>query len=326
MSANLPVPAWYDVLWTLVALPLVVLPLAGLVWVVVRLVRGPGDPAPSVAARAARRHATAVSALAWSVLAITLLGGAAAVADMPLSLGQGLAYGLVPAAAGVSLAAVQAVGELTWPRPTGPVRRARLDRRTVADVAPAALRRAVWAWSTLLGGLLLACGLAAAENGRSVARSFEDGSTAAGPFPGWFYGLPLLVATVVVLASTEGTLRLVARRASVSDAEPAWDLALRRLSAHRLLRGAQLVLGLTTTGVTLVAGTALRSVGTDWDAPASGSTVHVATGTGLMVLALVALLTTLALAALPATGPDPAAGPRTALRPTAPDGVADAAR
>ncbi|NCT89716.1 hypothetical protein GXB85_01915 [Cellulomonas sp. APG4] len=318
MSVGLLVPAWYDVLWTLVVLPVLVLPLAAVVWVVVRLVRGPVAPAPTAAARAAHRHATAVSTLAWVALAITLLGGAAVVAHTPLSLGQGLAFGLVPAAAGLSLAAVQAIGELTWPRPTGTVRRAGLVPRSAADVAPAALRRALWSWGALLGTLLLACGLTAADDGRSVARSFEDGSSAAGPFPGWFYALPLLVATAVVLLSAEGTLRLVTRRASVSDAEPTWDLALRRLSAHRLLRGAQLVLGLTTAGVTLVAGTALRNVGSSAGAPGSSSPVHVALGTGLMTLAVGALLATLVLAALPAPGPDAAAGPRTALPPGAP--------
>lgn len=317
MSARLLLPPWYDVAWTLAALLAGVLLVAALVWVVARVVRGTGAP-QSPPARAARRHATAVSALAWVALVVTLVGGAAGVAAQPLSLGQGLAFGLVPAAAGLSLAAVQAVGELTWPRPTGTVRRARLVRRTAADVAPPVLRRAVRTSGAALGLVLLVCGLVAAPDGRSVARAFEDGSSAAGPFPGWFYGVPLLVATGVVLVATEGTLRLIARRPSVSEAEPGWDLALRRLSAHRLLRGAQLVLGLTTAGVTLVAGTALRNVGTSVGVPASGSTGHVVVGTALMALALAALLTTLALAALPAVGPDPAPGPRTSLRPDAP--------
>lgn len=272
----LMIPAWHDVLWTLVVLGV---PLLLVVVLAVRSLRG-GPTPPSRAAAAARRHAAWVHALAWSagLGALLALGQGAAPAVAVLAeaygeraggspaLGRGVLVGLVPAGVGLAFLAVHAVGELTWPRPTGAVRRAVLTRRTTADVAPRLLRRSTWAWATGLVVVLVACG-AVSPDGRSVARAWEGGGGAAGPFPGWFYGVPLLVAALVVLLAAEGVLRLVARRPAVTDAAPAWDLALRRLSAHRVLRGAQLVLGVTSGAVLAVAGSAVRNLGDPMGGP-----------------------------------------------------------
>ncbi|WP_298456483.1 hypothetical protein [uncultured Cellulomonas sp.] len=241
--------------------------LVGLVVLVVVAVAGVRAPAPppSRAAQAARRHAAVVHALALAVLVLAVATGPTLVAALPASLVQGVLLGLVPAAAGVGFCAVQAVGEATWPRPSGTLRRAPLVRRTVADVAPRRLRRLTWAWAVVLVVTLVACGLVA-DGGRALTRQWDLGSASASPFPGWFYGVPLLVAVAVVLVASEGVLRLVARRPVVSDADLPWDLALRRLSAHRALRGAQLVLAWTAAGVLLVAGMAMHGVGTEFAA------------------------------------------------------------
>jgi len=234
--------------------------LVGLVLGVVALARRPA-PAPSEAAEAARRHAGVVSGLALAVLLGSLVVGAAIAGGSATGLEHGRYLGLVPAAAGAAFALVHAIGELTWPRPTGTLRRAPLARRTTADVTPAWLRRVTWAVATLAVVALVLCGLVADDDGRGLSRTYPDGAAGAGPFPGWFYGAPLLVAVVVVLAATEGVLRLVAHRPAVMNAAPEWDLALRRLSAHRVLRGAQLVLGWTTAGVLLLAGNAASALG-----------------------------------------------------------------
>jgi hypothetical protein len=132
--------------------------------------------------------------------------------------------------------------------------------------------------------VLVACGIASDE-GRAITRSFPQGSATSGPFPGWYFGLPLIAAVVVVLVAAEGVLRLVATRPTVAGADPAWDLALRRLSAHRLLRGTQLVLAWTAAGVLLVAGAALRNVGGPVTPDlASASLLH--TGLGVAALGL----------------------------------------
>lgn len=263
------------------------------------LLSRPGTPPPSQTAAAARRHAAVVSGVAWGLSLLTLVAGGPVATAATSGLTEGVALGLVPAVAGVVLAAVHAVGELTWPRPTGTVRRAGLVRRTVADVAPRRLHLLLRGWAATLVVVLLVCGLVADD--RQVTRTLENGATSAGPFPGWFYGVPLLVATLVVLGATEGVLHLVARRPAVVDARPAWDLSLRRLSAHRVLRGGQLVLGLTTAGVLAVAGSAVHNVGTGTvvDGVAQDSLVHAATGTALLVLALASGAAAVAVALVP---------------------------
>ena len=66
-------------------------------------------------------------------------------------------------------------------------------------------------------------------------------------------GISLLVTAAAILAATEGVLRLVARRPAVVNADPDYDAASRRLSAQRVLRGAQLVLS-SCLGVVLIIG------------------------------------------------------------------------
>nr|WP_297428810.1 hypothetical protein [uncultured Actinotalea sp.] len=254
-------------------------------------------PDPSDAATAARHHAGAVSGIAWAALTVSLLLGPA-VAGMVDGLRQGVALGLVPAVAGVVFVAIHAGGELTWPRPTGTVRRAGLERRGTGDVAPRGLRGLLWGWVGLVV-LIVGAGGAVATDGRQISRTFDGGAASSSPFPGWFYGLPLLLACVVVLASTEAVLRVVATRSAVVDAQPRWDTALRRLSAHRALRGAQLVVGLTAAGLLLTAGMALRNVGQAFRDDGTGSVLHSVTGTTAMVVALVVGLIAVIVALLP---------------------------
>ena len=85
--------------------------------------------------------------------------------------------------------------------------------------------------------------------------------------------------------ATEIVLRLVARRPVVVDTAPADDLALRTLSSLRVLRGTGLVLAWTLAGVLIVAGSALRNVGTiEVDGLARSSVGLVAGGTSLLLL------------------------------------------
>lgn len=278
-----------------VVLAVVALPLMIGAILIALLARRP-DPAPSDAAAAARRHSAIVNALALTALFGSMVAGLTTVSAPPADLTRGALLGLIPAAAGIAFAAVQAIGELTWPRPTGTLRRAPLTRRTAADVAPRWLRRVTWSWTALLVVTLVACGVAS-DDGRGISRNYTaiatgsevSGSTGAGPFPGWFYGVPLLIAIVLVLLVTEGVLRLIARRPAVMDAASEWDLELRRASARRLLRGTQLVLGWTAVGVLFIAGTALRGVGaagTSVDgSPVGGSTGLVIAGTVMAMAA-----------------------------------------
>jgi len=292
----------------IVGLPLLAL-LAAVVVVVVAVTRR-SLPAPSEAADAARRHALGVNIAAWAALAVLPVGVIGLVA-VPLfrltgaSLYAGVVTGLWPATAGLLFLGVHAIGERTWPRPTGAVRRAHLSPRD-AQRGPRWLRRLTWAWAGLLLVTLVAAG-ATSSNGRAVSVAYATNAVqTTSPYPGWFYGVPLLVAAALVLVATEGVLRLISRRPAVVDADPAYDAASRRLSAHRALRGTQLVIALTEAGVLGVMGAALSNVDRGAVGVALGGLAALVGLTGLVAAVLPAQPAIQA--ARPATVPPPAQG------------------
>ncbi|MCB7136808.1 hypothetical protein [Cellulosimicrobium marinum] len=288
---------------------LVVAPVAVLVWLVAAVtVRPPADQAPPgvtdpAAARRARRHAGTGAALALVAAAGALLLAAHTAASTLSGLGAGVAVGLLPATAGLTFLAALALTEVTWPSPAGARRSASLVPRSVHDVAPARLRR--WTWTT--GAVAaLACllgGLTARPDGRSVGYVDDLVSGASSPYPGWFYGLPLLGACLLVLLGAEACLRLVVRRPAVAGVDARWDLDLRRLSAHRLLRGAQLTVGLTAAGMLLVGGTAAHRLAAG--AAANGASAGAAGPAGVVALTLgvALLLAVVAVALVPGPAP-----------------------
>lgn len=212
---------------------------------------GEGRPALS-ASTAARDHARRVHVAAWCAL-VAAAAVMATVSQGARGLEAGRITGLVLAAGGLAFLAVSALGELTWPRPTGSVRTASLTRRTVADVTPRPAGTLLATVTALLVVALVTGGLTALDDGRSYGRTeVVDGvvqTWASSPYPGWFYAVPLLLAAGAILAAALLCLVLVARRPAISDATAAWDLALRRLSAQRALRGATFTLGATAAPV-----------------------------------------------------------------------------
>lgn len=107
------------------------------------------QPAPTTVAtyEAARGPALRTTVLAWVAavavavgLVLIPLAPALVIRTRPI---PGLIPALVPTTVGLVLVGVHAVGEVTWPRPTGAVRSATLTPRTVADIAPRLLRRAL---------------------------------------------------------------------------------------------------------------------------------------------------------------------------------------
>ena len=227
---------------------------------VLRPTRTVGPVSPSEAWLAAARHAGRVSASAWTALVAAPVLVAVVVVPGLSGLTVGLSMGLLPAAGGAAFLAVHALGELTWPRPTGTVRRAALARRGLRDITPTGLGALVLGWSVALLALLALCATVATDDGRALPwRHGPLVTSAAGPFPGWFYGRWLAVAVAVLLVGCVLVLLLVARRPAVSDTSADDDTALRRLSARRVLGGVQLVLGWTLAGCLGVASLALRN-------------------------------------------------------------------
>ena len=163
-------------------------------------------------------------------------------------------------------------------------------------------------WGAALVVALIATG-ATASDGRALAVA-ADGTT--NPYPGWYYGVPLLVSAALIGVTTRGVLHLVARRPAVVDADPVYDAASRRLSAHRVLRGVQLVLALMVAGVLIVAGVATGDLDLE------------PTGTLLLALGVAVGLAGIAVALVPGRPPVPSGGParpsryRPRLRPGPP--------
>jgi hypothetical protein len=222
-------------------------------------------PSREAAVAAGRTHAvhSAGAALLLGFLAAGYVGATQLGNDSPG--GLGVTALLVPITFGVVHTLVLAVGELTWPRPEGAVRRARLVHRGLLDAAPRWLVRLAavavgLAVVTLVGGALLA---------DADGRSFTDGNplqgglATASPFPGSFYGLPAGIGLLVLALTTAVALRIVANRPAVATEDEGIETALRRASTHRVLRVAVGVPLFVTGGLLFVGGRALHSVATN---------------------------------------------------------------
>jgi hypothetical protein len=267
---------------------LVVVLLAAGVAAVLRPVRTAGSATPSEAWIAAEQHARRTSATAWAILLTAALVVAIAVGSYLHGLVAGLVLAATPALAGLAFLGVHLVGEHTWPRPDGAVRRAPLARRRVRDITPRGLGWLTGTWFVVLVVLLALCAAAAGTGGRSLSYAQADGSVStASPFPGWYYGRVIVPLVLLLALGCLGTLVLVARRAAVADTAPQDDLVLRRTSARRVLAGAQLVVAWSLVGCLFFAANAVRGVQPRWaDAFGPGTAVPVAACATLIAVAV----------------------------------------
>ena len=230
--------------------------------------RAPVSTEATVAA--ARRHAALTATAAVTLGLVAAIGTATSEALRSGRPGQlGVAVVLAPVAYAVVHTAVLAIGELTWPRPIGDVRRARLARRGVLDAAPRRLLMPAAVVTGVAALVIVAGGLLADPDGRTFTYTLGDGgvgtvSQSASPFPGWFYGRPAGLGLLVVVGLALVTLWLVANRPAVVTADDRIEGALRRASAHRVLRGALAALLIDTGGLLFIAGSALPDIGPAW--------------------------------------------------------------
>lgn len=257
--------------------------------------RPPCDREPAVAV--ARRHGlgTSLAALVFGLAAaLTVVVAALTTLDGPGSIGR--AYLMAPLSFGVVHNATLLVGELTWPRPAGELRHARLARRSPGATAPRWLLRltAAGASATLL--IVLAGAALSGSDGRSITLAPDPSLGVRGdPFPGWLYGGPVILGLCLLAGVTMAALVVVADRPAVATADQRRETTLRRASAHRVLRGAAAAV-LTVLGELLVAGGA--AVHTAAAVPSQ----PVLAGLGLLVaaLGLAVALTALAVLCVPA--------------------------
>lgn len=96
------------------------------------------------------------------------------------------------------------------------------------------------------------------ENGQIVDLQYNMSST--GPFPGWYYGVPLIICTLLFIAAVYWSLRRTALAPRPTDANLfAVDTALRTLRTRFVMATSSAALGLQIAGVGVTTGIALRS-------------------------------------------------------------------
>lgn len=197
---------------------------------------------------------------AGAVRVRTTLGGLASAVAAVLALSfllmgeitpGALVASVAPAVVATVMVIASTLVELTWPKPTGTLRVARVARR---PAAPRALGRVLAGSAALTALLLLVAGLVASTDGRSITVQWATGSVSTGPWPGWYYGAPMAVATAVLLAATGWALRVIDRRPAQPSEVTDADRAARVLSKARVLRAACLGSVGTLTPLALVMG------------------------------------------------------------------------
>lgn len=243
--------------------------------------------------RAVHAHAGWTSAAA--AIAAVVVGLVAAVAS-PLGIDPG-AIGvrgivIICAAACAHLFATL-VGELTWPRPEGQVRRARLERRGLLDAAPRWLIRTTTV-ALAATTLTIAVGAMMADpDGRSYSVQVDEFTTqwrmtVGDPFPGPVYGVPAAVGLLAVVLLALVALRVIADRPATNTADDSVEDGLRRASAHRVLRTTAVACLVVTGGLLWAGGQAMTSAVADaGDTPVLGVVVLVLGGAVLSAAAVV---------------------------------------
>ncbi|MFC8596857.1 hypothetical protein [Isoptericola sp. NPDC057191] len=288
----------------------VVLPAALVALVLWLVTRRPSDDGGPV--RAARRHELMVSSVALGASAVCAILLAAQPVVWPgWAPAPGLLQAVAPFTVALVFCAVRAVGERTWPRPSGEVRAAPLSRRTVGSLGGARLRVALGT-AGVFAVVLVACGLTADASGRAFPTgpvALADGGVltgASGPYPGWPYGVAMLLGLAATVVATWAALRSIVRRPPLHGVPAAHDDAVRATSAARLLGAVQLCLGVGLGATLAVSGNAVRSGGRNLLLNGAPDHGLVALGTILTVLGLaVAVASVVAglLAARPHTAP-----------------------
>lgn len=269
-------------------------------------------PSPSEVADRARRHATIVHATAC------VLGVAAALAldvlyfhmghtwwsheDTTLRVLQWALGTAWPLLVGLTYLGAHALGAWRWPRPAGSLRRATLVPRE--DPTPRRLQRLARVWVELTIAALLA---------QFVVITVSRGTRALHPVNVLLHAL-IAATAVALLVAARGVVAVVRDRISL-DGPPEHDAAARRLSAHRVLRGVQLILAATAAVQVFAIGTLFSGGFLELES--------VAVGYACVVLAGLILLTGVVASLLPARSLLAAARPaaRPADEPAADDAL-----
>lgn len=206
------------------------------------------------------RHEWRWVRVTWA--AALLVGGVAAwLVHAIVDLGRGTM--LIPTVLGLFVVAGVGLAETVVrpQRPTG-ARTASLAPRRVANYLPRNLAIAVGA-STLvhLATLALTTATASPDDmgraGRQVAAQCGDLGSGAGPYPGSFYSVPLVLLLLVIGLAAAAALVAVVRRPRGFAPDDVKDDVLRKQSVTRVLAAVGAAVAASHLGIAFVAGTAL---------------------------------------------------------------------
>ncbi|WP_169982348.1 MULTISPECIES: hypothetical protein [unclassified Microbispora] len=209
-----------------------------------------------------------------------LLAGLAA--SWSVSSWDGLGRGPMLAAPvlGIGLLLGTLAGELSAPRPHGPIRGASLEIRRARDYLPGFSTRLAGALTLVTVLLLSVTSVTASADdlgraGRALAMTSPDGTvrSATTPWPGWFYAWPMLaVLAAAFLLSALVMHRVVQRgRPGLDAAARAVDDVQRAHTARVVTAAYGLCVALPLAGVAVVAAEALfrQRDFAGWSAPAA---------------------------------------------------------
>lgn len=186
---------------------------------------------------------------------------AAWLVNASLDLGRGTM--LIPAVLGLFVAAGVGLAEtVVRPRrPTG-LRTASLVSRRTADYVPRSLAAAAGG-ITVLHAATLALTTATASTddmgraGRQIAAQCGTTGSAAGPYPGSFYSVPLTLLLLAIGVISAAALTTVARRPRGFAPDEVGDDVLRRRSTSRVLAATGAAVAASQAGVAFFASGAL---------------------------------------------------------------------
>jgi hypothetical protein len=201
--------------------------------------------------------------------------GVIAAVSAGLALGQRAIFLVGPLAVSGYLAGLL-LGEVMMPGAArGPLRRGSLERR---DIDRYLGRAWVWGWRAAAGAALVAIASAGAvggPDGRSLALDCANGtSNVSGPWPGWSYGGPALVALLIGALLVEVSIRRILARPRPDPAlvDVAADDANRAASLRRAVAAGAAIALVPLAGVSLAAAEILAFVCSGalaWTAPAA---------------------------------------------------------
>lgn len=253
-------------------LPLVLLIVGGAVVVLVAVRSRSSAAAPVVETRFRVDVATQVTrtrrrlALA---LGLYFVVGAALVLALPseplLGLGQALGVAVAAIVAALTLAASPVA---VWPGSTG-LRTAELTPRSGGSFGPRWGFALPLASAGILILFLLVTGLSSTTDDFGLYRAFTvehgTGSSTGSPYPGWYYGVPVILATIVLALAVLLVLHRIA--AAPRPASPELfdvDDALRRSVTRFVMLLSSSALLAYFAGVAVIAGMVTSSTATQW--------------------------------------------------------------